>query len=97
MPETPSNLAWPVFSMSLILLYHFLLLQPISVLTQVNLNCIMCPGVSDPFAGRLYRLCAIGHQFLVVPLVTKLYAFSSFYVVSVVELCWSHFYAKKAA
>ncbi|CAD5234338.1 unnamed protein product [Bursaphelenchus xylophilus] len=87
LPESGSNYAWPIFSMSLILLYHFLVLQPISFMTHVNLNCILCPGVSDPFAGRLYRLFAVGHQFLVVPIVTKLYAFSSFYLVSVAEIC----------
>ncbi|CAD5229467.1 unnamed protein product [Bursaphelenchus okinawaensis] len=86
-PESSSNYAWPVFSMSVLLLYHFVILQPISFITHVNLNCILCPGVSDPFAGRFYRLCAVCHQFLVVPLVTKLYAFSSFYVVSVAEIC----------
>jgi len=76
-PESAWNVAWPTFSMALIVLYHFLLLQPVAQLTHVNLNCILCPAVSDPFAGRLYRLCAVAHQSLAVPLLTKLYALSA--------------------
>uniref|UniRef100_A0A915E8S0 Uncharacterized protein n=1 Tax=Ditylenchus dipsaci TaxID=166011 RepID=A0A915E8S0_9BILA len=47
-PESLTNYSWPMFSASLLVLYHFLFLQTVSLLTQVNLNCIMCPAVSDP-------------------------------------------------
>ncbi|KAI6223000.1 hypothetical protein M3Y99_01478900 [Aphelenchoides fujianensis] len=76
-PESTRNVAWPVFSLGLIVLYHFFFLQSTALLTSVNLNCILCPAVSDPFSGRFYRLCAVAHQCLVVPLVTKFYAWSS--------------------
>ncbi|KAI6173243.1 hypothetical protein M3Y98_01061000 [Aphelenchoides besseyi] len=85
-PESTSNPAWPIFSMSIIILYHFLFLQPISLLTSVNLNCIICPAVSDPFAGRFYRICAICHQCVVVPLIVKLYNYSSQMIAVVIDI-----------
>uniref|UniRef100_A0A914DX56 Transmembrane protein 164 n=1 Tax=Acrobeloides nanus TaxID=290746 RepID=A0A914DX56_9BILA len=72
-PESAKNIAWPVFSLSLITLYHYLLLQPLGLLTQANLNYILCPADSDPFASRFWRLCAITYQSVLVPLVTRLY------------------------
>jgi len=86
-PEPASNLAWPLFGMASIILYHYLVLQPVAILTHVNLNVILCPSLTDPFAGRFYRVCAVCHQCLIVPLVTKLYGFSSQYLALVIQLC----------
>uniref|UniRef100_A0A915E5C3 Uncharacterized protein n=1 Tax=Ditylenchus dipsaci TaxID=166011 RepID=A0A915E5C3_9BILA len=58
-PESLTNYSWPIFSASLLVLYHFLVLQTVSLLTQVNLNFIMCPAVCDPFKGRFYRILAV--------------------------------------
>jgi hypothetical protein len=81
-PESSLNFSWPVFSLSVILIYHFLPLQTVAALTQVNLNCILCPAVSDPFGSRLWRIFAIGHQSLAVPAITKFYGLLSYYYVT---------------
>ncbi|KAI6191967.1 Transmembrane protein [Aphelenchoides bicaudatus] len=85
-PESTYSLAWPIFGMSSIILYHFLILQPLAVATSVNLNVILCPSLTDPFAGRFYRLCAVSHQCLIVPLVTKLYGLSTPYTAMLIQM-----------
>lgn len=41
--------------------------------SQVNLNNMLCPAVSDPFHGRFYRLFAICHQLILIPSLGKLF------------------------
>ncbi|KAI1692959.1 TMEM164 family domain-containing protein [Ditylenchus destructor] len=77
-PEQLRNISWPIFSISLIILYHFLMLQCVGLLTHANLNCIMCPAASDPFKGRFYRVIAVLLQsFIVIPFFTKCYSYFS--------------------
>lgn len=52
------------------------------ILTHVNLNCILCPAVSDPFSGRFWRVIAVFHQSLAIPIITKLYGFFSLHCIN---------------
>ncbi|TPP63664.1 Transmembrane protein [Fasciola gigantica] len=60
--EPLDDISWSVFSLSLQVMYHFLVLQPLSVVTGINLNHMLCPAVTDPFEGPHYRLVAMVHQ-----------------------------------
>jgi len=84
-PESRLNTAWPLFSMSMICLYHFVFLQPIAFSTAVNLNCILCPAVSDPLGNRFWRLAAFMHQSFLVPILSKSYSYYGQMFVSAVS------------
>jgi hypothetical protein len=71
--EPLRNLHWGFMSIGFMRLYHYLVLQPISFATEVNLNSIMCPAVSDPFEGPWYRIAAHIHQTFFILLHGKLY------------------------
>lgn len=71
--EPLSNFHWGFMSIGFMRLYHYIILQPISFITEVNLNSIMCPAVSDPFEGPWYRIAAHLHQTLFILLHGKIY------------------------
>ncbi len=73
--EPLRNWHWLAMSMGILRLYHYLVLQPISILTEVNLNSIMCPAISDPFKGPFYRIAACFHQTAFVAIHGKLTCF----------------------
>uniref|UniRef100_A0A914PDA4 Uncharacterized protein n=1 Tax=Panagrolaimus davidi TaxID=227884 RepID=A0A914PDA4_9BILA len=64
-----------MFSMSIIVLYHFVFLQTVGYFTLVNLNCILCPAISDPLGNRFWRIAAFTHQCILVPILSKSYSY----------------------
>ncbi|CAL8092100.1 unnamed protein product [Calicophoron daubneyi] len=60
--EPVDDLSWVVFSVGLQLVYHFIFLLPLALITGINLNNMLCPAVSDPFSGPHYRVIAMLHQ-----------------------------------
>lgn len=75
--EAVKDFSWTFLTMGLLFFYHFLLLHILGVITQVNLNSMVCPAVSDPFRGQNYRIWAIGHQTLLIFLAGKVYTIMS--------------------
>lgn len=69
------NFHWAFMALGVLRLYHYLVLQPLSFLTEVNLNSMLCPAISDPFAGPWYRLAANIHQTFFFILHGKIYCF----------------------
>lgn len=77
-PEKLSDMSWALLSLGWLYFFHFVPLNYLAVLSHVNLNNMLCPAVSDPFYGRLYRICAMIHQALVIPMIGKFIVASSY-------------------
>jgi len=84
--EDFKDFGWTFMSYGILLMYHFTVLQTIGMLTWINLNSMVCPAVSDPFYGPYYRIAAICHQMLMVPVICKLYPLLASYSVKYLPL-----------
>uniref|UniRef100_T1IW07 Transmembrane protein 164 n=1 Tax=Strigamia maritima TaxID=126957 RepID=T1IW07_STRMM len=75
--ERIRDFSWTMVVLGAILLYHFVVMQGLGLATQVNLNNMLCPAVSDPFRGQNYRIWAVGHQSLLIWILGKSYVIIS--------------------
>lgn len=80
--EDYSDFSWSALSYSANIVYHFVILQPIAIPTQVNLNHMICPAILDPFGGPYFRSAAVIHQAVLCPLMGKLFCAASSYMLT---------------
>ncbi|XP_054771470.2 transmembrane protein 164-like [Lytechinus pictus] len=69
------DFSWCFFTAGFLHNYHFICLQGLGLLTEVNLNVMVCPAPNDPFYGLYYRAFAFTHQHMLFPLHIKTYTY----------------------
>ncbi|CAF1570632.1 unnamed protein product, partial [Didymodactylos carnosus] len=72
--EPMKSFRWTILAITAFRVYHFLVLQPVSLVTSVNLNGVLCPLEFDPFYSQYYRFWANIHQSVFMILHHKLYS-----------------------
>ncbi|XP_062562279.1 transmembrane protein 164 [Armigeres subalbatus] len=73
--EAMNDFTWNVIGYAIIILYHYIVLQIVSIPTQVNLNHMLCPAIKDPFDGPNYRAMAVVHEAILCTLLCKIVTF----------------------
>jgi len=68
------ELGMALLSYAVFLLYHLLILQPVALLTRVNLDFVMCPAPNDPFHGPNYLLHHIWIQAVLIISVSQAFS-----------------------
>lgn len=77
--ENLKEMQWNALAYSLLVAYHFTVLQGVSLITYINMNHIMCPVESDPFRGQFFRTGVFFHEFILSIAICKLYIIASDY------------------
>ncbi|VDK88032.1 unnamed protein product [Litomosoides sigmodontis] len=83
--ESFQGSSWSTLSFSVVLLYHFTILQLLGLITEANLGCVICPVTVDPFYGRFYRLATVIHQGMLIPLIAKFFNISIKYFIRAIN------------
>ncbi len=71
--EKFGDTSWSLMAYGMWGLYHFVWLELVSVATMANLNCMLCPAITDPIGAPNWRLVAIGHQYLLLLAAGKIF------------------------
>ena len=71
--EPFTDWAWPCLGGITCGVQNFYMLQPVAILTEVNLNYVLCPARVDPFNGPYYRTAAVFHQAALLLTFGKIY------------------------
>ncbi|CAM1310816.1 TMEM164 (predicted) [Pycnogonum litorale] len=71
--ERLDDFSWNFFTLGINYFYHMVLLQILGIISEVNLNNVVCPAISDPFYGTNYRVWALFHQSFLIHVVGKIY------------------------
>ena len=72
-PEPIKQIHFALLSYAVFFLYHIIILQPVAIYTGINLDFILCPAPSDPFAGPNYIFHACWNQAVIIFALTRIY------------------------
>ncbi|XP_065888024.1 transmembrane protein 164-like [Dysidea avara] len=71
--EPLNDWSWACFAGIVFGIQHHYVMQPVAIVSHVNLNFILCPATKDPFRGPHYRTWAVFHQTASLLIMGKLY------------------------
>ncbi|CAG5131956.1 unnamed protein product [Candidula unifasciata] len=71
-PESLGDFSWAFMAYVFLFVYHFLPLQLLAYVSQVNLNNILYPDSLEGNQSKFYRLMVFCHQLILIPTFGKL-------------------------